>query len=93
MSLKCKNELHRAALLIRFRTTEPTSKSRKFRTYKDVAKATNLTEYEVQHICRKALLPAKTPTAEQRVYQLERQHLDFLLSSRTLEQWAGFTVK
>ena len=49
--------------------------------------------YEVQHICRKALQPRKTLTFEQKVRRLDKQHVDFLLNPRTLEQWAGLTMK
>ena len=55
-----KNEaLSTAALLIRFRTTQPTKNSWKFATYRTIAAALNLTQNEVQHICRKALKPKK----------------------------------
>ncbi len=40
-------DLHRAALLIRFRTTQPTIKSRKYATYKTIASILNLTQNEV----------------------------------------------
>ena len=48
---------------------------------------------EVQHICRKALLPPKKITADQLVRKLEEFHIDYLLSPITLEQWAGLTLK
>ena len=85
--------LRTAALLIRFRTTKPTIKSRKFATYRTIAATLNLTQYEVQHICRKALKPQKTLTSKQLVRKLDQEHIDFLISPFTLEKWAGITMK
>ena len=78
-------ELRKAALLIRFRTSTPSAKSFKYVSYKIIAAMLNLTVNEVQHICRKALLPEKKITAEQLVRKLGQIHLDFLLSQVTLE--------
>ena len=64
MSEKRKAELRTAVLLIRYRSTQPTIKTRKFQTYKNIAESLNLTLNEVQHICRKALLTKKVCTAE-----------------------------
>ena len=60
---KHKSEMRTAVLLIRFRTTTPTSKSKKYVSYKRIASTLNLTENEVQHIGRKSLIPQnpKTP--------------------------------
>ena len=52
-----RQQLRKAALLMRFRTDEPTTKSRKYAAYRLIAKILNLTCYEVEHICRKGLLP------------------------------------
>ena len=57
MTEEKKAALRTAALMIRFRTTQPTSKSRKYATYKTTAITLNLTQNEVQHICRKSLKP------------------------------------
>jgi len=57
--------LRTAALLIRFRTTKPSKKAYKFATYKIIASILNLTQNEVQHICRKALKPQKILTNKQ----------------------------
>lgn len=57
--------LRAAALLIRFRTTKPSKKGYKFATYKTIASILNLTQNEVQHICRKALKPQKILTNKQ----------------------------
>jgi len=58
-----------------------------------IAETLNLTMNEVQHICRKALLPNKVITAKKRVRMLDQEHIDFLINSRTLELWAGLTMK
>ena len=79
--------------MIRFRTTQPSITSRKYATYKTIAAALNLTQNEVQHICRNALKPQKTLTSEQLVRHLDQEHKDFLLSPITLERWAGLTMK
>ena len=86
-------DLRRAALLIRFRSTHPTIKSRKYATYKIIASILNLTQNEVQHICRKALKPQKTLTSKQIVRKLDQEHIDFLINPVTLERWAGLTMK
>ena len=93
MDEKRKSELKTAALLIRFRSTKPSLKSRKYVSYKNIAKTLNLTENEVQYICRKALKPKKSLNTKQLVKKLEQEHIDFLLDTRTLEQWAGFSMK
>ena len=85
-------DLRRAALLIRFRSTHPTTKSIKYATYKTIASILNLTQNEVQHICRKALKPQKTLTSKQIVRKLDQEHIDFLISPITLERWAGLTM-
>ena len=88
-----KTALRTAALLIRFRTTQPTTKSRKYATYKTIASTLNLTQNEVQHICRNALKPKRPLTGKQLVRKLDQEHIDFLLSPITLERWAGLTMK
>mgnify|MGYP003300168754 FL=1 len=93
MNLKQKEALRAAVLLIRFRSVTPNTFSRKFATYNTISKSLNLTQYEVQHICRKAFKTKKPPTAKQKERKLEQKHIDFLLSSHTLEQWAGLTMK
>ena len=59
-----RSERRQAVLLLRFRSTEPSSSSRKYVTYRRIAAFVNLSVYEVQHICRKALLPTKPVTAK-----------------------------
>ena len=93
MDTKQKEQLRVAVLLIRFRSMTPNTSSRKFATYKTISKSLNLTQNEVQHICRKALKKVKPPTAKQKERKLEQKHIDFLLSPHTLEQWAGLTMK
>ena len=79
--------------MLRFRTDQPTIKSRKFLPYRLIAKTLNMTQYEVEHICRKGLLPAKTTTFEKRVRLLDQIHIDYLLCPKTLEEWSGLTLK
>ena len=88
-----KAALRTAALLIRFRTTQQTTKSRKYATYKTIASTLNLTQNEVQHICRKAFKPKRPLTGKQVVRKLDQEHINFLLSPITLERWAGLTMK
>ena len=57
-----RDDLRKAVTLMRFRTETPTKYSRKYATYSTIAKVVELTVYEVQHICRKALLPKKKIT-------------------------------
>ena len=83
------NQVHNAALMLRFRTTQPTPKSYKYTTYKVISETLNLTYNEVQHICRKSLKPQKKITQKKMLYKLDQQHVDFLLNHKTLELWAG----
>ena len=94
MDEKRKSELRTAVLLIRFRSSKkPSLKSKKYVSYKRIASTLNLTENEVQFICRKALMPKKALSAEKKVRILDQEHYDFLLNPRILERWAGFTMK
>ena len=93
MTEKRKTELRAIVLLLRFRTNQPTVKSFTYASYKVIAGVLNLTWHEVQHICRKALQPAKILTPEKRVRMLDQLHIDYLLNQRTLEQWSGLTMK
>ena len=52
-------QLRQATLMLRFRTTQPTSKSYKYLSYNVISKTLNLTQNEVQYICRKSLKPKK----------------------------------
>ena len=72
MDAEKKAALRAVALMIRFRTTQPTAKSRKYATYKTVASTLNLTQNEVQHICRKALKPQRTLTGKQLARKLDQ---------------------
>ena len=93
MDEKRKKDLRKAALLIRFRTARPTIKSRKYVSYKTISPVLKLTQNEVQHICRKALMPKRTLTSKQLVRKLNQEHIDFLINPKTLEHWAGLTMK
>ena len=93
MTTEKKAALRTLALLSRFRTSKPTKKAWKYTTYRAIAAALNLTQNEVQHICRKALTPQKTLTSKQLVRKLDQEHIDFLISPITLERWAGLIMK
>ena len=47
MNDQLKAELRKAVLLIRYRSTSPTTKSRKYASYGRIAQTVNLTVYEV----------------------------------------------
>ena len=93
MAQDLKDQLKQAALLLRFRTSSPTSKSRRYLSFKAIASTLKLTPNEVQYLCRKALKPPKALTIKKKARILDQEHLDFLLSRKTLEQWAGFTLQ
>ena len=93
MDEKRKSQLRYAVLLIRFRCMNPTPKSRKYASYKTIASTLNLSENEVQYICRKELMPTRIPSIRKKVRMLHMEHYDFLLDHRTLERWAGLTMK
>ena len=88
-----KEEITRAVLLLRFRRTDPGPLAYKFMAYAKIAKALNLTVNEVTHLCRKAQ-SVPDPLKRQRdpARRLEQHHVDYLLSERTLERWAGKTL-
>ena len=71
MNEQRKAELRTAALLIRFRTAGPTTKSRKYVSYKRIAAALNMTPNEVQHICRKAIKKPKPITNKKLALKLD----------------------
>ena len=85
MDAEKKADLRKAALLIRFRTARPTIKLKKYASYKTIASILKLTQNEVQHICRKALMPKRTLTSKQLVRKLNQEQLDFLINPKTLE--------
>ena len=93
MNKTLQNQLRQAALMLRFRTAQPTSKSHKYLSYRDISQTLNLTQYEVQYICRKSLKPETILSPKKILYKLEQEHFDFLLNHRTLELWAGLTMK
>ena len=93
MSEDLRNQLKQAALLLRFRTSTPTTKSPRYLTYAAIASTLNLTCNEVQYLCTKALKPPKKITIRKKARMLDQEHIDFLLNLKTLEEWAGFTLK
>ena len=86
-------ELREAVLLLRFRCMQPKPDARKYFAYSTIARSLVMTYNQVQHICRTALRPSTPIIPENRVRRLEGQHIDFLLSERVLEQWAGKTMR
>ena len=80
-------------LLLRFRCTRPAPGAHKYATYDTIARALRMTYNQVQHICRTALRPTKKSIADQLVRRLGPEHLQFLTSLHTLEQWSGMTMK
>ena len=63
-------------------------------TYKKAADLTGLSYNQVQHICNRALFHAGSKKKKPNlVRQLGQAHYDFLFDLRTLEMWAGKTLK
>ena len=52
-----------------------------------------MTYNQVQHICRTTFRPIKTLNSEKLLRKLDPEHLNFLTSMHTLEQWSGITMK
>ena len=47
----------------------------------------------MQHLCRYALKPNKAPSTDKFLRKLGPEHVEFLTSLHTLEQWSGLTMK
>ena len=62
LSNNVKEQMKTAVLLLRFRTTTPTQKSRKFKSYQCISRIVNLTCNSVQYICSQATQDAKKPS-------------------------------
>ena len=93
LDAKRKAELTRAALLMRFRRTDPGPRSRKFMAYAGIATTLNLTANEVVYLCRKAQsVPDPLKRQKDPARKLDSHHVDYLTSERTLERWAGKTL-
>ena len=93
MTATRKTWLRTVTLMLRYKSTKPTVKSPKYVTYKNIARALNITDNEVQHICRAALRPKKPLSSRKMVRKLSDQHVQFLISPFTLEQWSGYTMR
>lgn len=78
---------------MRYRCTDPTLTSYKYVSYLKISKALGVPYNTVQHLCRHALKPKRPPARNREVTKLEQHHIDFLTSYKTLEDWAGFTLK
>ena len=85
MDAKRKEDLRKAVILIRFRSLKPIVKSHKYTSYKTISEVVGLSVNEVQHICRKALIPKRVLTFSQRAFRLDQSHIDFLTDPLTLE--------
>ena len=80
--------------MLRFRCTQPSPGARKYAAYSTIAKGLRMATYnQVQHICRTALRPSKPLSGDKLVRKLGPEHVQFLTSMRTLEQWSGVTMK
>ena len=79
--------------MLRFRTTYPTIKSLTYLTYKLISNTLNLTYNEVQNICKKSLKHPRVLSLKEKAHKLDQRHFNFLLCPRTLELWAGLTLK
>ena len=86
-------ELREAVLLLRFRCMKPATGAHKYATYGMIAQALRISYNQVQHICRAALMPDKTLSGDKLARKLGPEHLRFLTSMHTLEQWSGLTMK
>ena len=93
MNPTLQNQLRLATLMLRFRTTQPTPHSFKYLSYRVISNTLNLTQNEVQYICRKSLKKVKKISQKKMLYKLDQKHVDYLLNHRTLELWAGYTMK
>ena len=80
-------------LLLRFRCTHPPLGARKYAAYSTIAQGLNMTYNQVQHICRSAHQPTKMLGGERLVRQLGPEHVRFLTSMHTLEEWSGIPMK
>ena len=80
-------------LLLRFRCTRPTLGAHKYAAYSTIAQGLHMTYNQVQHICRTALRPTKTLSGDKLVRKLSPEHVQYLTSMHTLEQWSGLTMK
>ena len=80
-------------LILRFKCTEPKPDTRKYFAYSRIAQALGMTYNQVQHVCRAAIKPKKMQGDDRLVRKLGPEHLHFLTSMQTLEQWAGKTMK
>ena len=86
-------ELREAVLLLRFRGGQPAAGAQKYAAYGTIARALRISYNQVQHICRAAQRPHKTLSGDRLVRRLGPEHVNFLTSMHTLEQWAGLTMK
>jgi hypothetical protein len=81
-------------LLLRFHGTTLARKPYRFASYSSIAKVTKLTYNQVQHICstaeKKAGKRVKKPNTSR---TLEQEHIQYLLEPRTMELYAGKTMK
>ena len=55
------SQIKAACLLLRYRTTDPSSKSYKYYSYHSISKALRVPYNTVQHVCRYAVTPKRKP--------------------------------
>ena len=80
-------------LLLRFRCTGPTPGAHKYAAYSTIAEGLRMTYNQVQHICRTALRPTKALSGDKLVHKLSPEHIKYLTSMYTLEQWSGLPMQ
>ena len=88
-----KSHVKTAVLLMRFHTEVPKYKTIKYCSYKAISKALAIPYATVQYLCRNEIQYLKTKSSKQKVRILEQEHIEFLINKKTLQLWAGKTMK
>ena len=89
---QAKEEVRRAVLLLRYRTTEPRAGAAKYMSYARMSSVVGQPYNTVQHLCREALKTKRRKSVSSD-RKLEQPQIDFILSRDTLNLWAGRTLK
>lgn len=77
---------------MRFRTKTPKAGSRKYCSYRQIAQVLNLSENQVQHICRYRHQQSAVTRCRRRLHKLSPSHVRYLIDRETLRSWAGYTL-
>jgi hypothetical protein len=85
-------QLRQGVLLMRFRSTTPKSGARKYVSYRRIAQVFNLSENQVQHICRYRHHQSPVTRCRRRLHKLSQSHVRYLIDRETLRSWAGYTL-